>query len=371
MAVLPVLSQADPQVFEEWLRVPIPYQCADPRFDVRRAVPAEFEVIYDLVDDVFGKKSPRSTYDWIYRRNPCGVARCTVVVEKASGRIVGGQAGWPWPVARGTEPAAGYVMGDFAVATDWQRRGLSELCMAFHRKNPWRNRTIGMSWPNEKSRGASRKHRRSGSLGALPRGVLPLTGAALARHGWPRVLASAGGLAAAAALRSRELLLRRTLRGIAVEPVRRFDSAFDEVTERCMSWPGYWCPHDSDFLNWRYLEHPLHRHVALALSAGGGLVGYCVVRIGTERAWLMELAAPGELRGAPAALLLQAARVAREAGCASLEFSAPPRWRHWPLFRSAGFLDRPSDLFFFARGQSPDARDIDLWQCVPGDVDAL
>ncbi len=206
----------------------------------------------------------------------------------------------------------------------------------------------------------------------MPRRVLPLrAGLALARRGWPRVAAVAAGLAAAAALRARQALLRPTLRRVAVDPVRRFDAAFDEATERCMSWPGYWCPHGSDFLNWRYLDHPAHRHVALALSAGGRLEGYCVVRIGAERAWLMELAAPLEPRHAPAALLLQATRVAREAGCAALEFSAPPRWRHWPLLRSAGFLDRPSDLFLFARGPSPDARDLNQWQCVPGDIDAL
>jgi hypothetical protein len=371
MAVLPVSSQADPREFEEWLRVPIPHQCADARLIVRRALPAEFDAIYDLVDEAFVRKSPRSVYDWIYRRNPSGVARCTVVVEKASGRIVSSEARWPWPVARGAEPASGYLSGDFVAAIQWQRRGLSELRLAFRSKNPWRNRSIGLSWPNEKSRATARKHGRPGPLGALARGVLPLRGQALARQGWPRALASAAGLSAAAALRAREVLLRPGLRGVAIDAVRRFDSAFDEVTARCMSWPGYWCPHHSEFLNWRYFEHPAHHHVALALSTARSRVGYCVVRIGAQRAWLMELAAPGEPRAATAALLLRAARAAREAGCASLEFSAPPRWRHWPLLRSVGFVDRPSDLFLFTRGPSPDVRDLDLWQCVPGDVDAL
>ena len=29
---------------------------------------------------------------------------------------------------------------------------------------------------------------------------------------------------------------------VRVEPVRRFDSSFDAVTERCMAWPDFWCP---------------------------------------------------------------------------------------------------------------------------------
>jgi len=51
--------------FEEWLCAPAPLESSHPRFDIRRALPADFEGIYDLVDDAFSFKRPRPQYDWI------------------------------------------------------------------------------------------------------------------------------------------------------------------------------------------------------------------------------------------------------------------------------------------------------------------
>jgi hypothetical protein len=48
--------------FEEWLRMPLPREAGDPRFEIRRAPPWEFERIYDLVDATFGVARPRVLY---------------------------------------------------------------------------------------------------------------------------------------------------------------------------------------------------------------------------------------------------------------------------------------------------------------------
>lgn len=60
-------------------------ECTDSRFEVRPVHPSEFEIIYDLVDSAFGEKRDRRSYDWIYRDNPCGIARCLILIEKSSG----------------------------------------------------------------------------------------------------------------------------------------------------------------------------------------------------------------------------------------------------------------------------------------------
>ncbi|HUI25890.1 MAG TPA: hypothetical protein VL403_07370, partial [Candidatus Kryptonia bacterium] len=90
-----------PDRFDEWLHAPAPLESTHPQYDCRRARPAEFDAIYDLVDESFGTKRPRPLYDWLYRRNPYGTARCWVVIDRASGRLIGNTSTWPWPMAHG------------------------------------------------------------------------------------------------------------------------------------------------------------------------------------------------------------------------------------------------------------------------------
>ena len=363
-----------PDRFDEWLRVPLPSpECSDPRFEVRRADPADFERIYDLVDASFETKRPRAAYDWIYRCNPLGKAHCWIMLERDSGRLAGAQSSFPWPLAFGEEPVPdGYQAGDWAIAPSWQRQGLNEVLSQVRRTHPWRSRAVSLSWPNEKSRGSSTKRGRGGRSKQLPRAVMPLRSRAhLERRGWPPAIAATAGAVADSALQAWKQMRRAGGGAATVEPVHRFDSAFDEVTERTMSWDFYWSPHAGEFLNWRYLQHPTNEYFAFALAAEDGLAGYGVVRIAAEQAWLMEFAAPQSPESLPQLLLLHVAQAAREAGCASLEFVAPPGWRHWPLFRSLGLVQRPSTYYLYTRGPRDDAGNMDLWQCVPGDIDIL
>ena len=46
--------------FDEWMRAEVPGRSTDPRYAVRRATPADFEAVYDLVDEVFGVVRPRA-----------------------------------------------------------------------------------------------------------------------------------------------------------------------------------------------------------------------------------------------------------------------------------------------------------------------
>jgi len=64
------------QQFEEWFQAPLAEESSDPRFQVRRAHPTEFERLYDLVDEAFAVKRPRAVFDWLYRGNPAGAGRC-------------------------------------------------------------------------------------------------------------------------------------------------------------------------------------------------------------------------------------------------------------------------------------------------------
>ena len=137
--------------FEEWLRMPLPREAGDPRFEIRRAPPSEFERIYDLVDATFGVARPRVLYDWLYRRNPAGMARCWIVSEKRSGHLIGSAAHLPWPIARSGEALWGFQVGDAVAAPGFQRQGISELRGRAHTWDPDHAKEIRFAWPSATS----------------------------------------------------------------------------------------------------------------------------------------------------------------------------------------------------------------------------
>ncbi len=372
--------------FREWRNRRSAAACSDPRFEVSLAGPEDFSAIYDVVDDAFGVKRPRAVYEWMYEKNPGGVARAVVIREKETGSIASCVSQFPWPIARGADALDGSNGGDSATVRRWQRNGLRKLHHEFYEALPKDASRFGIGWPNSKTVASGKKHQRANAIGVVSRVVLPLRIAPqLESRGWSSSLARLAGHLGDAAQNGWRALLRATADPVHMEVVRRFDSAFDSVTEHCMAWPDYWCPHGAEFLNWRYLDHPVHDYAAIAAtSPAGDPVGYSVVRSNGPRAWLMDFVAPADDDAIGVALVAEAIGIAAEAGCETLEFAATPGWRRWSTFRRAGMRERPSDIAFYGAGiiaqtedpeqaarASADARRSDLWQCVPGDMDGL
>ncbi len=358
---------------DEWLRVPVPAS-PDPRIEVRLAHPSEFERIYDLIDEAFSFRRPRALSDWMYRRNPYGVARCWISVERASGTLVGSVARWPWPLARGMRPLPAAQGGDAVVARAWQHQRVHEHALQIRESHPWMRAIVNYGWPNPASLRRLKKGVKAPRvMGALPRRVLPLRARGyLNDRGLPWPLADAGGLLLDTLFATWSATVLGKRGDGTVEQVRRFDSAFDDVTRRCMPWEGYWSPHDAEFLTWRYLSDPAREYVAFALTVGTTLTGYSVIRVDRGKALLMELVAPPEQPRAARTLLLHVIKAAADAGCSHLAVAAPPAWRHWRLLRSAGFVGLPSNLFMYAfswREDTPGVQVLENWQFLGGDLD--
>lgn len=361
------------------------FTCPDPRFEVRFTTPADLPAIYDLVDDAFGTSRPRAQYRWLYERNPHGPARGSAIVERRSRSIVSCWSYFPWPVAFANDALDGVVAGDSATVRRWQRQGLKQLQYAFNASTSRDSARYVLGWPNDKSVNAANRHGRSISLGTLVRFVLPLRATAvLTGRGMRPAPARAMGSVVDAVRRGWHASLRATTRPTAIEIIRRFDERYDEVTERCMYSPLYWSPHDADFLNWRYCDHPVFDYTAIAaIGDGGEPSGYTVIRTDGPRATIMEFAAPLRPISVALALLLRASEIAEDAGCAALEFAGTPNWRHSATMTRAGFWRASSEINFGARVDlpamsrdfraeaRPTVRDLRHWQCTAGDTDAL
>jgi len=267
----------------------------------------------------------------------------------------------------------GAQAGDLVVAPGWQRQGIGRVRSEVRHSHAWHDKIIALSWPNEKSRGAGIKRGRAARIvGPVPKAVLMLNAKAfLAEHNWPALVSAAGGAVVDTALTAWRKLVLQGQAGLAFEAVRRFESSVDEVTQRCMAWPGFWSPHDAEFLNWRYLGHPTARYLAFALVDSCKLAGYYVLKIDGHASWLMEFVTPVSPRRLASALLLHLIETAQAADCTHITFSAPPRWRHWKLLHAAGFLPVPSEIYLWPGGEEPELRQLPMWQWVPGDMDDL
>jgi Acetyltransferase (GNAT) domain len=359
-------------VFEEWLNAPLGRTSPDPRFEIRRATQNDFERIFDLVDTVFKTKRARAAYEWLYQANPLGAAHCWLVIERSSGELVASQSRFPWPVAHGDERIQGEFSGDFATLPRLQRQGLYRLCVEVRDSHAWQNQTVVLGAPNVKSRGALAKMgRQHYVLGPLPFGLLPLDFVEILRsRSWPRSAAKAFGVAANEALGFWQKRVLAFQDDIRIEELKHFDSEIDALTYRCMSTPNYWCPHESDFLNWRYLKHPVNSYVAQAAIVNDEIKGYSVVRIENNRATIMEFAASPAERPVVRALLRATIGIAREAGCHAVEFHATPSWRFWGLFNRVGFLKTRSETYLSALCPArEDVSNEGNWQLLPGDKD--
>ena len=344
------------EFFDAWRSAPLRVANPDPRFELRRAGESEFDRIFDLVDEISSINRSRAMFDWLYRRNPRGLARCFIVYEKQTHRLIASNARFPWPINQGANSIEGYLTGDAVVATDWQRRGVLREIWKARSAHPWTPDETRIAWPNPKTRSAYVKNQNTGVAYRLDLRVLPLR--------WDRPLplpkpweAAAQRLANWAFGTWTEFALRSD-EGIDVEVVSRFDSSIDRVAREAGHFDGFWCPRDAAFLNWRYLEHPTHQYVAFVASEAQTPVGYGVIRTDGDAARLMELECERREPRASRVLLNHAIRCVREAGCSTIGRFGTPAYPHWALLRRAGFLSVPSELFAAIRGERPDLHNI-------------
>ena len=359
-------------IFDEWMAAPLGSQSEDPRFEIERVPPERFEAVYDCVDDAFGRRRDRALFDWLYRENPYGLARVWTTTEVATGRILKTGAFFPWPIWRGDRPRPGSLSGDAATVRDWQRKGLAAERRRVRRTHPMSSTFATIAGPNEGSRTVAIKAGESSTMvGELVGGVAVLGGADLGRRaGLPESLARPVGAVAGGLFSAWRGLTLSSGRGLRFEIVDRCPSDFDAVTLATLRFEHWWTPHNATFLNWRYVDHPAETYQPLALvdPSNDRPVAYAVVRLAGAQSTLAEFAASPEV--APA-LLARAVRFAREAGAESMNFFGTPVWRHWPLFRRAGFLPYRTDNYLDAMDWEDKefSEDITKWQVTPGDRD--
>ncbi len=258
-------------------------------------------------------------FEWLYRRNPHGTARAWVAEDDPAAAVVGAAAAFPRRMRVRGHSVVAWNLGDFAIAKDHRSLGpalrLQRACLAqvLEGREPFAY--------DHPSCSMMAIYKRMGitSEGRVVRFAKPLrvddkVGRVVRSRVVARGVSSLGNviLGLGDALRKTPYRVRLTS--------DRFDdrvAALEREASPSYAVMGVRTP---DYLNWRYLDHPLRKFEVMTVEDGDRLLGYAIYRVEDNLAVLSDLlTAPVD--GVAETLLAAVAVAARQAGAQTL--SAP------------------------------------------------
>jgi hypothetical protein len=99
-------------------------------------VHGERAILTAFLSKYLSPDADNARYEWLYCRNPKGVARVWIACEPITDKIIEVSAAFPRRIHRDREAVQGYVLGDFCIHPDYrylgpalalQRRTLEDL----------------------------------------------------------------------------------------------------------------------------------------------------------------------------------------------------------------------------------------------------
>ena len=309
-------------------------------------------------------------YEWLYCKNPAGIARVWVAFESVGGKLIGVSAAFPRRIySRGRE-MRGYVLGDFCIHPDFRSLGPA---LALQRST-----LEGLSkddagfvfdFPSTSMLAIYKRLRIEPQEFAI-RFAKPLRAD---RQVQKRIRTKAAGaivaVAANAALRLRDAGLGRSSEWIIKEEAgpcgEEFTLAFHQWAPRL----GFCADRSAEYLNWRFLQHPQRRYQILTARKDGTLCGYLIYHWAGEDATVVDLFAEDEQ--VSKALLVEAIEMTRSCGVQTL--SAPFLGSHpgREVLDDCGFQPRESSPIVVLNlpwsASHPGSQIADHWYLTHGD----
>jgi hypothetical protein len=280
-------------------------------------------------------------YQWLYHMNPAGVARVWVAYDGEAGSILGVSAAFPRQVFdRGQEMKA-YVLGDFCIHPDrrslgpalaLQRRTLEDLAGSGAR--------LVFDFPSDAMLAVYRRLRIEPRESVI-RFAKPLRAERQIRNRIPSKSAvNTLSLAANWALRVRDLGLRRSRAWTIREETAPCGEEFTLAFRQWAPGMGVCSDRSAEYLNWRYLQHPLRHYHILTARQNGKLCGFLIYEREGENATVADFMA--NEKKAVKALLVESIAVLRQRGVHTI--SAPFLQSHpsRAILADCGFRPRES-----------------------------
>jgi hypothetical protein len=259
-------------------------------------------------------------YEWLYCKNPEGMARVWVACEFETGMIIGVAAAFPRRILRHGKEVRGYVLGDFCIHPGYRSLGPALALQRSSLEDLSREGAgFVFDFPST-SMLAIYKRLCIEPQESVIRFAKPLRAD---RQVQKRVPNKAAGrtlaVAANAALRLRDAGLRRSSAWKISEESEPCGEEFTLATQRWAPGMGVCAGRNADYLNWRFLQHPQRRYQFLTARKDGRLCGFLIYHWAGEDATVVDLFAEGD--PVSKALLVETITIMRRKAVSTL--SAP------------------------------------------------
>ena len=246
-------------------------------------IKADLEKDADRIIDFWSTNFPEwpaEKFDWYYRKNTAGIADCWLIVESASGTIIGTTTIFPRHFYSKGETLLGGIAGDFAVDKQHRTLGaalaLQKALVDYCRSGRY---DFVYGYPNDRSRPVQK---RAGFqlLGPASRLVRVLRiEPYLARYisNKPLIRILAAGLGFGMSLFARESYVRSSA-SYRQELLEAPDSRFDDLFDRAKNNFGLIGVRTNNFLTWRFKDCPYRKYTFFTLCRknDNSLIGYIV-----------------------------------------------------------------------------------------------
>ncbi len=280
-------------------------------------------------------------FDWLYCKNPAGIARVWAVCEADKGKIIGVSAAFPRRIYCRGQAMRGYVLGDFCIHPDYRSLGPA-LTLQRSTLEDLSEEGAGFvfDFPSTSMLAIYKRLRIEPQESAI-RFAKPLRADRQIQKRIPTKAAGAAlSVAANAALRLRDAGLSRSGAWTITEATAPFGEEFTHAAHQWAPRMGICADRSAEYLNWRFLQHPQRRYHFLTARKDGRLCGYLIYHWTGEDATIVDLLAEEEQ--ASKALLVETIAMTRSCGVHTL--SAPLLGSHSGrgIFEDCGFRPRES-----------------------------
>jgi len=337
---------------------------------IRNADPeADRALLADVLVQNFGLTSGDRRYEWLYLQNPHGRARAWLVTDVDTGRGLGAAAAFPRTLFVGGSIRHGYVLGDFCIDQHHRSLGLAlQLQRACLEGIVAAQPIIAFDFPSDRMMAIYRRMQIS-VAGQMVRWAKPLR--ANRRIGSLLGSSTLAGLLAAPVnelLRWRDLASPSKDGWKVVEHDGYCKEEFTHLAHSIGSRYGSCVERSAEYLNWRYLQHPLMRHELLAARQGQKLKGYVVFSQTNEDARIVDLFGFSDT-AMWTALVSRVVSLLRDRGVVTLSIPALDSSPWASLLKSWGFhrRDVAPIVFYSPRNGGDSAEDASSWFLMDGD----
>jgi len=329
---------------------------------------ADQTILTDLLSHNLSPDAGGRRFEWLYLENPHGLARAWLATEQGTRRGLGAAAAFPRRLLVGESVRLGYVLGDFCIDQHHRTLGLAlqlqRVCLEQILSAPL---SMAYDFPSDRMMAIYRR------MQVAPAGQLVRWAKPLRANRNMRKLLKSSALAGFLAAPVNQLLKWKDFLSLSSGPWRIENlggicqEEFTHLAHSIGSRYGSCVERSAEYLNWRYVRHPLVHYEFLAARRGGELRGYVVFSHTGDDAKIVDLFGFSDT-SMWTALISRVVALLRDRDVATLSIPAlaPGPWTG--LLKGWGFHPREvAPIVVCAPGGTGSARNTSSWFLMDGD----